>query len=156
MTPPGSKFWSVCFVLGLALQMMGGQVMAGAVKWTELDSHEQAVLKPFGTAWDTFPEAKQNTLRRWAGKPEAERAKIKQRFVEWNKLSREQQRTVAKQLNHYKQMSAAQRARLKAWHQWVKRLPAAEQQKLRQLWPGMGNAERKNYMQDLQKKYGSL
>jgi uncharacterized protein (DUF2336 family) len=150
----GSKFWLACFLLGLVMQMIGGQVMAGPVKWVELSSNEQAVLKPFSKDWDVFPEAKQKTLRRWAGKSSSERARIKQRYSEWNKLSPGQQQTVVRQLKRYKQMSASQRARIKAWHQWVKKLPDAEQQRLRQLWPKMGSAERKNYMQGLQTKYG--
>jgi uncharacterized protein (DUF2336 family) len=150
----GSKFWLACFLLGLVMQMMGGRAMADSVRWADLGSNEQAVLKPFIKDWDVFPEAKQKTLRRWAGKPASERARIREHYAEWNKLNREQQQTVVRQLKHYKQMSAAQRARVKAWHQWVKKLPDSEQQKLRQLWPAMGSAARKNYMQDLQKKYG--
>jgi predicted Fe-S protein YdhL (DUF1289 family) len=128
--------------------------MADTVKWSELNSTEQAVLKSFSRDWDGFPASKQTTLRRWAYKPQPERERIKQRYGEWKQLSPAQQRKVASQLTHYKAMPADKKARIKAWHQWVKTLPLAEQQKLRQVWPNMSDAERKTYMASLRQRYG--
>ncbi|MDD5394228.1 MAG: DUF3106 domain-containing protein [Thiothrix sp.] len=143
-------------LFGTAILMMGGQVMADTVKWSELNGNEQAVLRPFAGDWDDFPEGKQTTLRRWAAKPPTERGRIKQRYTEWKQLSPAQQRKVAAQLQHYKAMPTAKKARIKVWYQWVKTLPLAEQQKLRQVWPDMSDAERKAYMQSLRQRYGGL
>ncbi len=46
------------------------------------------------------------------------------------------------------------RAKIKAWHRWVKTLPSAEQKKLREVWSTLGEAERKVYMQTLRQRYG--
>lgn len=142
-------------LIGMAVLLFSGQVMAGTVKWSELNSNEKAVLKPFVGQWDKFSEKKQKSLRRWAAKSPAERARIRQRYADWNNLSSAQQQKVTKQLNRYKQMPAAKRARLQSWHQWVKSLPVAEQKKLKQLWPTMNDSQRKSYMRALQQKYGN-
>ncbi|MBU0653712.1 MAG: DUF3106 domain-containing protein [Gammaproteobacteria bacterium] len=140
---------------GMAVLLSSGQILADPVKWSSLKSNEQAVLKPFAAQWDKFPESKQKVLRRWAAKSPAERALIRQRYGDWSKLSAERKQTVAKQLNRYKQMPDSQRKRLQAWHKWVKKLPVAEQQKLKKEWPGMNDAQRKAYMKALQQKYGN-
>ncbi len=94
-------------------------------------------------------------LRRWAAKPAAERTRIKQRFGEWKQLSAPQQKKVAKQLKRYKAMSPEQKVRIKQWHEWVKKLPEEERNKLRASWSGMSDEQRRAYMKDLRKKYGS-
>lgn len=141
--------------IGMTVLLFSGQVMADTVKWSELNRNEQTVLKPFADQWDKFSEKKQKSLRRWAAKSPAERARIKERYADWNKLSPVQQKELTTQLNRYKQMPAAKRARLQAWHKWVKSLPVAEQNKLKQLWPTMSDSQRKAYMQTLQQKYGN-
>lgn len=144
----------VCLLLVMALWVVGGQAMAGSVKWEDLASNEKAVLKAFQGEWNALPDRKQNTLRRWAAKPEAERTRIRKRYQEWKQLSPPQQQKVARQLKRYQSMPAAQKARLKSWHAWVKKLPEDERRKLREAWPGMNDAERRVYMKQLQEKYG--
>lgn len=143
-----------CILMVMALLLMSGKVMAGSVKWDDLNSNEKKVLKAFQGEWNGLPDKKQNTLRRWAAKPAAERARIRKRYQEWKQLSPAQQQKVSKQLKRYREMPAGQKARLKSWHAWVKKLPDDERKKLRAAWPGMSDTERRAYMKELQKKYG--
>lgn len=138
----------------LTLSLVSGNAMAGTVKWETLDSNEKSVLEAFQKEWESLPDKTQSSLRRWAAKPASERARIKQRFGEWQQLSATQQKTVAKQLKRYRAMSAEQKARIQQWHEWVKKLPDAERKKLREQWSSMNDAERRAYMKELQGKYG--
>lgn len=144
----------VALLTALTLLLASGSVMAGSVKWEALNNTEKSVLKSFQDEWESLPEKTQGSLRRWAAKPAAERAKIKQRYGDWKQLSQPQQQNVAKQLKRYRAMSAQQKARIKQWHEWVKKLPEAERKKLREQWSGMNDAERRAYMKELQGKYG--
>jgi hypothetical protein len=138
----------------LTLSLISGNAMAGTVKWEMLDSNEKSVLAAFQKEWESLPDKTQGSLRRWAAKPASERARIKQRFGEWQQLSAIQQKTVAKQLKRYRAMSVEQKARIRQWHEWVKKLPDAERKKLREQWSSMNDAERRAYMKELQGKYG--
>ncbi len=153
------KSWAgrfTSFLTGVVMLVTAasGQVMADTVRWSQLSAQEQAVLAGFAGQWDGFPASKQQTLRRWAAKPAQERERIRQRYAEWKRLSPASQQKVAQQLQRYKAMPPAKRARLKAWYAWVNTLPVAERQKLRQVWPSMGDAERRAYMEDLRRRYG--
>ena len=134
--------------------VMGKHACAGPVGWGALSGDEQAVLQPFEATWGGIPDAKQQTLRRWAAKPPDERARIKQRYREWRQLPAIRQQQIIRELGRYRQMPADKRARIKAWHQWVKQLPAAERQKLHEIWLTLPEPQRRAYMQDLQNKYG--
>ncbi|QTR47526.1 DUF3106 domain-containing protein [Thiothrix litoralis] len=144
----------VALLTAWTLLLASGSVMAGSVKWEALSNTEQSVLKAFQGEWGSLPDKTQSALRRWAAKPAAERAKIKQRFGDWKRLSQSQQQNVVKQLKRYRAMSAEQKARIRQWHEWVKKLPEAERKKLREQWSGMNDAERRAYMKALQGKYG--
>lgn len=154
MSNSSNKIRFICSLFMMAILFAGGKVMAGSVKWEDLNSNEKSVLKAFQGEWESFPDKTQGSLRRWAAKPATERTRIRKRFGEWKQLSPQQQKKVARQLKRYKEMSPAQKARIRQWHEWVKKLPEGERKKLRELWPGMGDAERRAYMKELQRKYG--
>jgi len=149
-----SKGRFIVLLMGIMILMLGKQVCAEPVPWDALGSNEQAVLKPFEHTWGSIPDSKQQTLRRWAAKSPDERARIKQRYNEWRQLPPVRQQQIIRELSRYRQMPADKRARLEAWHQWVRRLPVTEQQKLHDVWPTLSEPQRKAYMQDLQNRYG--
>lgn len=150
-----SYFFLVCLGFGGWCLLTSSVVWAGPIDWNNLNSNEQTVLKNFQGQWKDLSEVQQKTLQRWAAKSPADRGRIKQRYQDWAQLSPAKQQTVIRQLNRYRQMSVEQRARLKAWHQWLKKLPGAEREKIYHLWPSMSDTERRTYINDLQKKYGN-
>lgn len=143
----------LCFVV---LACAVPQSQAGTLKWQDLSRNEQQVLNVFKGDWNSFSSKQQGLLKRWAAKTPAERQQIKKRYKEWHQLSSARKNVIVRQLRRYRQMPAAQRARLKVWHTWIKQLPKQEQKALRQQWSKMDHSERKQYMQALQRKYGSL
>jgi len=126
---------------------------ADAIDWANLNANEQAVLKPFAATWAQLPEAKQVLLRKWAAKTPEQRALIKQRYQQWQALNPQQQAIIHQKMLHYQQLSPNTKAKLQLWHQWFKRLPTVEQQKLKQTWPSLDSTARKTYIQQLQAQY---
>ncbi|MEZ5478258.1 MAG: DUF3106 domain-containing protein [Thiolinea sp.] len=122
--------------------------------WDQLSAREQEVLKPFQSQWDNYPAATRQTMQRWAQLSSNERARIRQRHEQWSALSSASRTKIIRKLERYKRMPLSKRLKLKAWHLWVKSLPADEQQRLHDNWPGMSTKERREYIRQLEKKYG--
>jgi hypothetical protein len=51
-------------------------------------------------------------------------------------------------------MPLAKQQRIKKWWVWLKHLPEAEQSRLRQEWLKLDQAEKRTYIDTLQKRYG--
>ena len=141
-------------LLSLLLAGLMQDSVAAPMDWSELNQNEKSVLSAYSQQWNAFSEDKQHILRRWANKPPEERRRIRQRYQDWNQLSTAQKQKVMQQLIRFKQMSDIQRAHLRAWYDWMKTLPAAEREKIKQLWPGMNDSERRLYIKELRAKYG--
>jgi hypothetical protein len=58
------------------------------------------------------------------------------------------------QLQSFKTMPLAKQQRIKKWWVWLKHLPEAEQSRLRQEWLKLDQAEKRTYIDTLQKRYG--
>ena len=146
--------WSVvCLLFSAGLLAQNIQARE-SLAWEQLSATEQAVLQPFRQSWGKFDDATRNTMRRWAGLSTRERSKIRQRHLQWQALSAASKVKIIRKLDRYKRMPLAKRLRLQTWRNWVRRLPSAEQSRLHQRWPSMGSKERKEYILNLEKKYG--
>lgn len=141
-------------VFFLALQVFPGKVFAGGVSWNQLSSQEKNVLSDFKQRWGKYSASKQKKLRRWAKKPLSARRLIKKRFKQWSALSVSSRAKIKLELQRYKSMPHSQRIKLKAWWRWVKKLPASVRRKLEQKLPGMTKAQKREYIRQLEKKYG--
>ena len=146
---------AACRFLVLGLVLGCGLVQAQGIDWTQLDAREQQVLQEYRDTWGTLPDATRLLLRSWAGLSEQQQRQIRQRHQEWLALPAASRAAIIRKLERYKHLPLQQRLRIMAWHSWVKKLPGEEQQQLRQRWPGMSDAQRRTYIQALQKKYGA-
>ncbi len=149
---PGRLFYAGLVSVLLTCNM--GVVWAGDVVWDQLSSNEQSVLSPFQEQWAGLPNQQQQVLRQWAGLPKSRRAQIRSVHQQWQDLSASRRQAVMNQLDRYKNMPPAKRVKLRAWRVWVKSLPRHEQDALHQRLPGMSPAERKQYIRQLEEKYG--
>ncbi len=131
-----------------------GNVNAGSVGWGELSGKEKSVLSDFKQHWSSYSTYKQKKLRRWAQKPLSARNLIKQRFRQWSALSTSSKARIKLELQRYKRMPHSKRMKLKAWWRWVKKLPGPVRRKLEQKLPGMTKAQKRNYIRELERKYG--
>lgn len=141
-----------CLLAGLAVCQSAGADTD--LSWEQLSAAEQGVLQPFRQKWGGLDGATRKTMKRWAGLSTGERTRIRSRHRQWQALSAGSKTKIIRKLDRYKQMPLAKRLRLQAWRKWVRRLPEAEQTKLHRLWPEMGTKARKDYIRDLEKKYG--
>lgn len=128
--------------------------IAAELDWNQLSERERTTLKPFKSQWKKYSQRTKKTMRAWARLSPVERAKIRKRHAEWQVLGKSSQAKITYMLKRYKSMSRAQRMKLKAWRNWVKKLPKVEQKKLHHRLPGMSMKQRKEYIRQLEKKYG--
>ena len=144
---------------GLVLLLFGlflssPPVFAAELGWAQLSERERTILKPFQQRWGKYSAGTRKTMLAWARLSPGKRTKIKKRHAQWGALSATSKAKVISKLNRYKRMPKWKRDKLKAWRKWVKSLPKAEQKKLHKRLPGMGTKQRKEYIQQLEKKYG--
>lgn len=147
----GKPFWLGAVVVW---SMSAGGAWADGTAWDALSADQQGVLQSYQEQWAALPENTQQVLLRWAALPESERVRIKSRHKQWNALSAQRQAKILRKLERYKRMPLEKRLKIKAWRDWVKTLPEHEQQSLHEKWPDMGSGERKEYIQQLEDKYG--
>ncbi|MGB0845237.1 MAG: DUF3106 domain-containing protein [Thiolinea sp.] len=143
----------VMFIVG-SLFLLPSTVLAADLGWSQLSARERSVLKPFKSQWESYPAATKKTMRAWARLSSGERAQIKKRHTQWQALGASSKAKIIRKLDRYKRMPLSKRLKLKAWRKWVKSLPKAEQEKLHKRLPGMSTKQRKDYIRQLEKKYG--
>ena len=149
-----NEYFFFLLVFFLALQLFPGKVYAGGVSWNQLSSQEKNVLSDFKQRWGKYSAYKQKKLRRWAKKPLSARRLIKKRFNQWSALGASSKAKIKVELQRYKRMPHSKRIKLKAWWRWVKKLPAAVRRKLEEKHPDMSKAQQREYIRQLEKKYG--
>lgn len=146
--------WLRLFV-GVVVYSLFTLSWAGGVSWSGLSTQEQMVLKEFEAQWPNFPTAKQDALKRWAGLPASQREQIRSQYTQWNSLPPARRSSLQRKLEYYRSLPVQKREKIKKWRNWIKGLPLMEQQKLREQWSQLGHRERKQYIQELAKKYGA-
>ncbi|PIE00967.1 MAG: hypothetical protein CSA79_01620 [Thiothrix nivea] len=150
----GNGKYLLILLIVLGLPFLAPPIQAGGISWDRLGASEKTILAPYKQHWNQYSTLKQKKLQRWARQPAAKRKLIKKRFRQWSGLSSVRKSKIKIQLKRYKRMSPRKRLKLKAWWRWVKRLPGHEQEKLKRRLPGMSQQQKKEYIRQLEKKYG--
>jgi replicative DNA helicase len=151
---PGVGKYALLLLILFNLQMLAAPLHAAGVSWEQLSANEKNVLSHLKQHWNKYPAARQLKMQGWARQSPAQRALIKKRFNQWSTLSNARKDKIKEQLKRYKGMSPARRMKLKAWWRWVSRLPQHEQDKLNSKLPGMNKQQKRDYIRELEKKYG--
>ncbi|MEZ5535937.1 MAG: DUF3106 domain-containing protein [Thiolinea sp.] len=138
----------------LVFQAAGTPSFAAGVGWDQLSAQEKKVLGHLKQHWGKYPAFKQIKMQRWARQSPAQRTLIKTRFKRWSSLSGAQKSKIKIQLKRFKSMPPEKRMKLKAWWRWVSRLPKHEQDKLKRKLPGMSQTQKREYIRQLEEKYG--
>lgn len=152
---PNEHYWLLILSFFMVLQVFPGKAFAGGVSWEQLSNKEKNVLSHLKQHWNTYPGYKQKKMQRWAKKSSSARHLIKKRFRQWSSLSASRKAKIKLELKRFKKMSPDKRRKLKAWWRWVKKLPASVRKKLKQKLPGMSKAQKRDYIRQLEKEYGS-
>lgn len=150
-----SRYFFLRLSLGLLAYCLLNPSWAGSLSWDSLSAQERSVLQDYEAKWSGFSTDKQNSLQRWAALPAGQREQIRSQYTQWNNLPLTRRIALQRKLDHYRSLSVEKREKIKKWRNWVKSLPTVEQQTLRDEWAQLSDLERKQYIQELAKKYGA-
>nr|CAA6811026.1 MAG: Unknown protein [uncultured Thiotrichaceae bacterium] len=149
-----NRYYFPLLVFVLVFQVFSIKVYAGGVSWEQLSGQEKNVLSHLKQRWNGYSDYKQVKMQRWAKQPKSARRLIKKRFKQWSKLTVPRRSKIKSELRRFKEMSPSKREKLKAWWRWLKKLPVSVQRKLKKKLPGMTKAQKKAYIEQLEKQYG--
>jgi len=151
---PTSNYLLIKIIIGFICYCLFSPSWAGSLSWDSLSNQEKTILKSYQTQWLNLTTDKQSSLKRWASLPSEQREHIRSQYSQWKELSPDYRMMLRMKLEHYRSLPPEKREKMKKWRDWMKTLPLSEQNKLHNQWPSLSGLERKQYINELAKKYG--
>lgn len=139
-----------CAPLAMACMLLGAGVAIAAPAWKNLDTQQQALIRPAlqsqGGNFDALPEARRDALvkgaDRWLTMTPDQRGKATRQFQQWQQLSAGQKATVLQRRERFRRMTPEQRKALLDTQKQFLEMPLQQQSELynrfNELQPGLG------------------